>query len=66
MRAVPTEVALGPEDGLEQPCAVNLHNVLTLQKAAVGRRICQLSESRMPDVCAALQFALGCSGSSAE
>ena len=60
MRGVPSEVHLGPEDGLKQACAINLHNVLTVRKAIVGRRICQLSQSRMEEVCAALRFALGC------
>lgn len=62
MRGVPTEVALGPEDGLKQACAINLHNVVTVRKEVVGRRICQLSELRMQEVCAALRFALGCDG----
>ena len=60
IRGVPSEVALGPEDGLKQPCAVNLHNLVTVKADTVGRRVCQLQESRMREVCAALQFALGC------
>lgn len=60
IRGVPSEVALGPEDGLKQPCAVNLHNVITVSQERVGRRICQLPDTRMDDVCAALEFALGC------
>ena len=60
IRGVPSEVMLGPEDGLKQECAVNLHNVLTVEKDRIGRRVCQLSESRMHDVCTALAFALGC------
>ena len=60
IRGVPSEVPLGPEDGLKQPCAVNLHNVITVSQERVGRRICQLPDTRMDDVCAALEFALGC------
>ena len=60
IRGVPSEVALGPEDGLKQPCAVNLHNVITVSQERVGRRICQLPDTRLDDVCAALEFALGC------
>lgn len=62
IRGVPSEVALGPEDGLRQPCVVNLHNLVTVKMDQVGRRVCQLPESRMHDVCAALAFALGCGG----
>ncbi len=60
IRGVPSEVALGPDDGLEQACAVNLHNVLTVRKDQLGRRVCQLDDARMREVCAALEFALGC------
>jgi mRNA interferase MazF len=59
-RGVPSEVALGIEDGLKQPCAVNLHNVVTVRKDAMGRRLAQLAPQRMSEVCAALAFALGC------
>jgi mRNA interferase MazF len=60
IRDVPSEVVLGPEDGLKHPSAVNLHNVLTLDKAVVGRRVAKLDEGRMREVCAALGFAVGC------
>jgi len=57
---VPSEVRVGPDDGLKQPSAVNLHNVLTVAKGSVGRRIAQLGEEKMHEVCRALGFALGC------
>ena len=60
IRGVPSEVALGTEDGLKRPCAVNLHNVVTVAKDALGRRVAQLGAERMRQVCAALAFALGC------
>lgn len=60
IRGVPSEVVLGPDDGLKQPCAVNLHNVVTVAKRGLGRRLTQLSTQRMGEVCAALAFALGC------
>jgi mRNA interferase MazF len=62
IRGVPSEVVVGPEDGVKQPCAINLHNVVTVSKDGVGRRVTQLGEERMRDVCAALAFALGCGG----
>lgn len=62
IRGVPSELAVGPEDGLKQPCAVNLHNVLTVSKTDVGRRVGQLGDERMREVCRALGFALGCEG----
>ena len=60
IRGVPSEVALGPEDGMKQPCAVNLHNVMTVNQANLGRRVAELSPLRMHQVCSALAFALGC------
>jgi mRNA interferase MazF len=62
IRGVPSEVALGVEDGMRQPCAANLHNVVTVRRDALGRRVAQLSAIRMREVCAAVAFALGCDG----
>lgn len=63
VRGVPTEVPIGTDEGMKQPCAVNLHNLVTVTQAHIGRRLTQLSESRMRDVCRAIAFALGCDGS---
>ncbi len=60
IRGVPSEVALGPEDGMKHPCAANLHNVVTVNQENLGRRLTQLSPRRMREVCVALAFALGC------
>lgn len=62
IRGVPSEVALDVEDGMRQPCAANLHNVMTVRRDALGRRLAQLSVRRMREVCSALAFALGCDG----
>lgn len=60
IRGVPSEVILGPDDGMKQPCAINLHNVVTVVKDGLGRRVAQLGATRMRQVCAALAFALEC------
>jgi mRNA interferase MazF len=60
IRGVPSEVALGPEDGMKQPCAINLHHVMTVSQANLGRWLGDLPPRRMREVCAALAFALGC------
>ena len=62
IRDVPSEVVLGTDDGMKQPCAVNLHNVVTVARDALGRRVARLDQSRMRDVCSALAFAFGCDG----
>jgi mRNA interferase MazF len=64
IRGVPSEVILGEEDGMKAPCAVNLHNTITISRNRLGRQIAQLSSSRMAEICAALRFSLGCDFSS--
>ena len=60
IRGVPSEVALGDEDGMKSPCAVNLHNAVTISPQRLGKRVARLSFSRMSQICAALRFSLGC------
>jgi mRNA interferase MazF len=60
IRGVPSEVAIGPDDGVKQPSAVNLHNVLTLRKTHIGRRVARLSDDKMREVCRAIAFVVGC------
>jgi mRNA interferase MazF len=60
IRNVPSEVVLDMQDGLKGPCAVNLHNVVTVSQERLGKRVASLSSARMQEVCAALQFSLGC------
>ena len=60
IRGVPSEVVLHEEDGMKIRCAVNLHNLITVTQDRLGRRVAQLSSSRMNEICAALRFSLGC------
>ena len=60
IRGVPSEVVLNEEDGMKSPCAVNLHNAVTVSQQRLGKRVAQLSSVRMNEVCAALRFSLGC------
>ena len=60
IRGVPSEVTLNEADGMKGPCAVNLHNVVTVSKAHLGRRVAVLSPERMKEICAALGFSVGC------
>jgi mRNA interferase MazF len=62
IRGVPSEVVLDDADGMKQPCAVNLHNLVTVATTGLGRRLVQLPPRRLAEVCAALGFALGCDG----
>jgi mRNA interferase MazF len=60
IRGVPSEVLLGEEDGMKAPCAVNLHNAITVSQKRLGTRVTQLGLRRMGEICAAVRFTLGC------
>ena len=60
IRSIPSEVLLIPtEDGVLNPCVVNLDNVQTIQKGQIGALLTTLSSARMREVEQALGFALG-------
>ena len=60
IRGVPSEVLLNEEDGMKAPCAINLHNPVTVVQERLGKRVVQLNSRRMYEICAALRFSLGC------
>lgn len=60
IRGVPSEVLLAEDDGMKSACAVNLHNVVTVSQARLGKRVARLSAGRMDQICGALRFSLGC------
>ena len=60
IREIPSHVLLNEDDGMKVPCAVNLHNTITIMKEQLGRRVGHLSSSRMREICAAIRFSLGC------
>lgn len=60
IRGVPSEVILNEEDGMKAPCAVNLHNPVTVTQDRLGKRVAHLGALRMHEICAALRFSLGC------
>jgi len=63
IRGVPSEVVLNEEDGMKAPCAVTLHNAVTVSQQRLRRRVAQLSSTRMQEICAALRLSLGCDSS---
>jgi mRNA interferase MazF len=60
IRGIPSEVELGPEDGMPDRCALSLDNVRVLRKAYFVERICTLDAPKMAQVCRALGHATGC------
>ena len=59
VRELPTEVALGIEDGLMMPSVVNLDVIMTFNKDLLSRRMGAISPEKMRQVEDALRFALG-------
>jgi mRNA interferase MazF len=59
-RGLPTEVELGPEDGMPRPCVLNADQVASLPKGYLGTLITTLSAERLASVCRALDYATGC------
>jgi len=60
IRGVASEVVLDESDGVKVPCAVNLHNTVTVSQQHLGRRLARLTSSKMSEICAALHFSFGC------
>ena len=65
IRGVPSEVVLNEEDGMKQPCAVNLYNLVTVSQDRLGRQVARLSAVKMREICAAIGFSLGCDATQA-
>ena len=59
IRSIPTEVELGPNDGLPQKCVANLDSLQTIRKALLRERIGILSASKLAAVEEGIRFALG-------
>jgi mRNA interferase MazF len=58
IRNIPTEVSLGPDDGLSKECVVNLDSILTVPKKSLDRVVTALSPAKMKLVKEAILFAL--------
>ncbi|HVT04397.1 MAG TPA: type II toxin-antitoxin system PemK/MazF family toxin [Thermoanaerobaculia bacterium] len=59
IRDIPSEVVVGPDDGMPRRCAINLDHVQTVSKDRLGGIVATLQTARMAEVRDALLFALG-------
>jgi mRNA interferase MazF len=57
VRNIPTEVRLEPADGVPTPCAVNLDNIFTLERANLAQPIVTLTREKMLQVFIAIRSA---------
>ena len=59
VRGIPTEVGLGPEDGLSRASVANLDVIITIPKSSLRQRITGLSVEKVRAIDEAIRFALG-------
>jgi mRNA interferase MazF len=62
LHQAPSEVIIGPEDGLPSRCAVNLHHIHYANKNGFGKWITRLSKERMAKIRGAIMYSLQLGG----
>jgi mRNA interferase MazF len=60
VRNLPTELALGPDDGMPTECAASFDNLRVVPKAYLVHRLCTLAPIRLVEACTALRAAVDC------
>lgn len=60
IRDLPTEVDLGPEDGMPSACVLNADQIDAADKNFLIERITALGPEKMGEVCSALDYATSC------
>ncbi|MGH9054499.1 MAG: type II toxin-antitoxin system PemK/MazF family toxin [Acidimicrobiales bacterium] len=60
IRSIPTELLLGPEDGMPTECAASFDNLRVVPKTYLVDRICALGPTRLVEACTAPRTAVDC------
>jgi mRNA interferase MazF len=60
LRGAPSEVVVGPDEGLKHESAINLDHVQTVSKERLRQFVGTLGRHKMGQVCRALAIAAGC------
>lgn len=60
VRNIPTELSLGPDDGMPTDCAASFDNLRVVPKAYLVERVCALDPTRLIEACRALRAAVDC------
>jgi mRNA interferase MazF len=60
MREIPTEVALGPEEGLPEQCAATFDNLQPIRRSFLTQRLGRLDDARRGEICRALSALADC------
>jgi len=59
IRDIPSEVLLGPEEGMTKSCAINCDHIQTIPKAKLAGLITTLPASKISELRKAIAFSLG-------
>jgi mRNA interferase MazF len=60
IRGIPTEVALGTDEGLPQDCVASMDNIENIPRWAFVERVGEVPGQKMIEACRALQIAIDC------
>jgi mRNA interferase MazF len=60
VRGIPTEVALGPDDGMPEVCALSFDNATVLDASLLVEHICRLEPDKLAAACRAWTTAVAC------
>ncbi len=60
VRGIPTEIGLGPDDGLPTQCAASFDNLQPIGRHLLTQRIAALDVPRHHEICAALAALADC------
>lgn len=60
IRRIPTEVLLGPDDGMPTECAASFDNLRVVPKNYLVGRVCTLDPTRLLEACRAIRAAVDC------
>jgi mRNA interferase MazF len=60
VRGIPTEIPLGPEDGLPTECAASFDNLQPINRHLLTERVATLAQGRVREICTALAALADC------
>ena len=60
VRSIPTEVALGPDQGLTIECAASFDNLQPIRRALLTHRVGALANESLDEICRALRALADC------
>jgi len=62
IRNIPSEVRIGPDDGMPDDCALSFDNATVLDQSLLVERICRLDPDKLAQACRAWNAAVACAG----